>query len=152
MAPDRGAAYSGNGNLLVLSVPQARTHGIGISKSLRVERQGIPTITKVLISPTANDRQPWTKGLLHHIFRIADENGCVAQVGEPCDVLYIVSIAVGAQKGLALISLHWQAPNKVGHKDKRLPLQFRIFMIVIVHIPCLVSDDEIVVLDRKSVV
>src|SRR5712692_1501048 len=75
MSPDRGAANSGNGNLLVLPIPQARTHGIGISKSLRVERQGIPTIAKVLISPTANDRQPWTKGLLHHIFRIADENG-----------------------------------------------------------------------------
>src|SRR6266849_4862586 len=90
MAPDRGTAYSGNGNLLVLQVPQAGAHGSGISKSRRVERQGIPTIAKVLISPTANDRESWTKGLLHHIFRIADENGRVAQVGETCDVLYIV--------------------------------------------------------------
>src|SRR6266566_4537413 len=124
MASDRGATYSGNGNLLVLPVPQAGARGSRISKSGWVERLGIATIAKVLISPLANDGKTWTKGFLHDI----------------------VSVAVGAQKGLALISLDWQAPDKVGQKDKGLPLQFRVFMIVIVHIPGLVSDDEIVVL------
>src|SRR5437870_6968515 len=101
----------------------------------------------MLVGPLANDGQPWTKRFLHHIFRITDENGRITQVGETCDVLYIVSVAVGAQKGLALISLDWQAPHEVGQEYKGLPLQLGVFVIVVVDIPCLVSDE-----DRKSVV
>ena len=105
----------------------------------------------MLVGPLTNDWQPRTKGLLYHIFRITDENGRITHVGKAGDVFNVISVTVGAQKGLALIFFDRQAPNEVSHEDERLSLQLWIFMIVIVHIPCLVSYDEVIMFGLHQV-
>ena len=57
----------------------------------------------------------------------------------------VLGIAVGAEEGLALVVLHRQAADEVGQEHEGLALQLRVLVIVVVHVPGLVADHDVVV-------
>ena len=122
------------------------------AKRTRIEGQAIAAVAEVAVGPFADARQAGAERLLGHVLAVADEDGGIAQVRIARHMLDVVGIAVGAQRSLALVAwLHRKAADEVGEENIGLALELRVLVIVVVHVPGLVADHDVVVLGLDQV-
>ena len=125
----------------------ARAQQVDIGERFRIERQGIAAEGEIAPGPVADVGQAGAKGKIGRVLGIAHEDGAVADPRVACHVLDFFRIAVGAEEGLALVALlHRQATDEVGQEDEGLALELRVFVEVVVDLPGLITDDDVVVL------
>ncbi len=149
--PDRGAADGRDRNLLVLPVAEPGADRLGVGERRGVERQRVAAVGEVTVSPCSDAGQAWTERRLRHVLRIADEDGRVAHVGKALDVLDVVGVPVRAEEGFPLVVLHRQASHEVRQEDERLALELGVLVVIVVDLPRLVADHQIVVLALHQV-
>ena len=77
--------------------------------------------------------------------RRADEDGAVAHAGMALDVLDHLGIVVGREEGLVLATCgHRNVADEVGEPGEPGLLELGMLVPVMVDVPGLVSDDEVV--------
>ena len=76
---------------------------------------------------------------------VADEDGTVSDPREPLDVLDHLQVVVGSQVRLVLAAVgHREQAHEVGEPGVRASLQLGVLVPVVVDVPRLVADDEVV--------
>ena len=84
---------------------------------------------------------------------VADEDGPVAHAREARDVLDHLRVVVGGQERLVLAAVrHRQPADEVGQPDVGGLLLLRVLVQVVVELPRLVADPEVVLLVADEVV
>ena len=94
-----------------------------------------------------------TEPLGDDVVGVADEDGPIAHAREARDVLDHLLVVVGGQERLALAAVgHRQPADEVGQPDVRRALLLRVLVQVVVELPGLVADPEVVLLVADEVV
>jgi hypothetical protein len=147
-APDRDHA-----NLLARRVAQLCAQALSIGEGGRVEARDVAGEVIVLLGPVPDCREigPEVRG--DDVARVSDEDRPVADAREAGDVLDHLCVVVGRQVALMLAPVgHRQPADEVGQPDVGGALLLGIFMQVVVELPGLVPDPEVVLLLRGEVV
>ena len=107
----------------------------------------------VALGPVADRRQIAAKRVGHDVVGIADEDGAVADAAVALDLLDHLGVVVGGQEGLALAAIrHRQVADEVGHPDVGGALLLWVLVQVVVQLPGLVADPEVVLLLGDDIV
>ena len=107
----------------------------------------------MLADPVADQRQARAERVRDDVLRLADEDRPVADVREARDLLDHLGVVVRGQHGLALAALgHRQPADEVRQPAVRRALQLGVLVQVVVELPRLVSDPEVVLLGAGDVV
>ena len=89
----------------------------------------------------------------HDVLGVADEDGLIAHAREARDVLDHLLVVVAGQERLVVAAVgHRQPADEVGQPDVGRPLLLRVLVQVVVELPGLVADPEVVVLVAHEVV
>jgi hypothetical protein len=136
-------------DLLVVAVPEC----LAVAERCRVEPRHVAGEVVVLLGPFADQRQVGPERVRHDVVRIADEHGPVADAREARDVLDHLGVVVGGQERLVVAAVgHRQPPDEVGEPAVGRPLLLGVLVQVVVELPGLVPDPEVVVLVADDVV
>ena len=99
----------------------------------------------MLLGPCANGRQVRPEIVRHDVVRVAHEDRPVADPREARDLLDHLGVVVRGQVRLAVAAIgHRQPADEVRHPREGRPLELRVLVEVVVDIPSLVADDEVV--------
>ena len=101
--------------------------------------------------PFAHGGQILAERERNDVGRLADEDRPVAYAGMPLDMLDHLGIVVGRQERLVLAARrHRNESDEIGEPDQPRPLQLGMLVPVVIDVPGLVGDDEVVapLLDR----
>ena len=123
----------------------------GLDQRCRVEARDVAAERVVALGPIADVGQVGTEVVGHDVVGLADEDRAVADPREPLDVLDHLRVVVGREVRLALAAGgHRQPAHEVGQPGERGPLELGVLVQVVVHVPRLVADHEVVLalLDR----
>ena len=119
----------------------------------RVEAGHVAGEVEVAFGPVANHRQLRPEPLGDDVVGVAHEQRQVADLGVVGDVVDHVGVVVGGQEALALVCVaHRHEADEVGQPGERDALLARVLMQVVVELPCLVADPEVVALLAHDVV
>ena len=100
---------------------------------------------EVLGHPVAHRRQVLAERQRHDVLGRADEDGAVAHAGMALDVPDHLGVVVGGQEGLVLAARrHRHVADEVGEPGELGLLQLGMLVPVVVDVPGLVGDHEIV--------
>ena len=101
---------------------------------------------EVARDPVAHLRQVLAEAERHDVLGPADEDRAIAHAGMALDMLDHLGIVVGRQEGLALAARgHGHEADEVGEPGEARLLQLGMLMPVVVDVPGLVGDDQVVV-------
>ena len=107
----------------------------------------------MLLGPVADQGQVGPECVLDDVVEVADEHGAVTQSREAGDVLDHLGVVVGSQERLVVAAVrHRQPADEVREPDVRRALQLRVLVQVVVELPRLVADPEVVLLIPHQVV
>ena len=124
-----------------------------VAELARVEARDVAGEVVVLLGPVADQRQLGAERVRDDVVGVADEDGAVAHAREARDVLDHLGVVVGGQECLALAAVgHRQPADEVGQPDVGGALLLRVLVQVVVELPRLVADPEVVVLVADEVV
>ena len=143
---DARAADGDDADLLVRAVAELGAQRLPVGERRRVEACHVAGEVEVLLGPVADHRKLGTErsgtmssGLPTKIARSRTR-------GIARDVLDHLGVVVGRQERLALAAVgHRQPADEVGEPGVRGPLELRVLVQVVVELPCLVADPEVVV-------
>ena len=100
---------------------------------------------EMLGHPVAHRRQVLAERKRHDVLRGADEDRAVAHAGMALDMLDHLGVVVGRQEGLVLAARrHRHEADEVGEPGELRLLQLGMLVPVMVDVPGLVGDHEIV--------
>ena len=95
--------------------------------------------------PVPDGRQVPAEGVRHDVLVVPDEDGPVPDPRVAVDVLDHLGVVVGGQEGLPLPAVgHRQVADEVGEPHVLAPFQLRVLVPVVVDVPGLVADDQVV--------
>ena len=104
------------------------------------------------LGPVADRRQVRAEALGDDVVGVADEDRPVADAVVAGDVLDHLGVVVGGQEGLVVAAvLHRQPAHEVGEPDVGGALELRVLVQVVVELPGLVADPEVVLLGSDEV-
>ena len=107
----------------------------------------------MLLGPVADQRQVGTESVGDDVVCVADVERAVANAREARDVLDHLCVVVGRQERFALGAvLHRQPADEVGQPDVGGPLLLGVLVQVVVELPGLVADPEVVLVVADDVV
>ena len=107
----------------------------------------------MLLGPVADHRQVGPERVADDVVGVADEDRPVADARVARDVLDHLGVVVGGQEALVLAAVgHRQAADEVGQPHVGGPLLLGVLVQVVVELPRLVPDPEVVVLVAHDVV
>ena len=111
----------------------------------RVEAGHVAGEVVVLLGPVADPRQPGAEEVRDDVVCVADEDRPVADARVACDVLDHLGVVVGRQERLVLAAVgHRQPADEVGQPHVGRGLQLGVLVQVVVELPRLVPDPEVV--------
>ena len=149
MGPDPRPADGHDADALVVAVAELTA----VAQVARVEAGHVAGEVVVLLGPVADLRQVGAERVRDHVVGIAHEHRSVAHAREARDVLDHLGVVVGGQERLVLAAvLHRQPAHEVGQPHVRRALLLRVLVQVVVELPGLVADPEVVVLLAREVV
>ncbi len=110
-----------------------------------IEPGHVPAELVVLLGPLADRRQPRPECVGHDVLGITHEDRAVPDPREALHVLDHLLVVVGREEGLALAAVgHRQPAHEVGHPRERGPLELGVLVQVVIDVPRLVADHEVV--------
>ena len=119
----------------------------------RVEAGDVPGEVEVLARPVSDQRQLGPEAVVHDILEVPDEEGTVAQPRIAGDVLDHLGVVVGRHERLSFAAVgHRQPADEVRQPDVRRPLLLGVLVQVVVELPGLVPDPEVVLVVTDDVV
>ena len=152
--PDTGAADADDHDLLVRPEAELPTELLAtLHERRRVESGDVAAERVVQLGPVADRGQARPEVVGDDVVRLPDEDRPVADPREALDVLDHLGVVVGREERLALAAGgHRQPSDEVGHPGEGGPLQLRVLVQVVVDVPRLVADDEVVLAVLDDVV
>ncbi len=118
-----------------------------------VEAGDVAGEVEVPLGPVADHRQLGAEALGDDVLGVADEQREIAHVRMVRDVLHHVGVVVGGEEALAFVALvHRQEADEVRHPGERHALLARVLVQVVVELPRLVPDPQVVALLAHDVV
>ena len=146
---DARAADGDDAHLLVGLVAELGAEGLAVAEGGRVEPGDVAGEVEVLGGPVADERQVGAEGVGHDVAGVSDVDRPVAQARVPGDVLDHLRVVVSGEEGLAVAAVvHRQPPDEVGEPAVRGPLLLRVLVQVVVELPGLVADPQVVLIRR----
>ena len=125
----------------------------GVRGRARVRAERVAGEVEVLLDPGPDLRQALAEVVGDDIGGTADEQRAVAHAREAVDVLDHLRVVVGGQAGLVGAALgHRQPADEVGEEAVGGGLELRVLVQVVVELPRLVADPEVVGLLGRDVV
>ena len=108
--------------------------------------QHVAREVEVARDPVAHFRQVLAEAERHDVLGPADEDRAIAHAGMALDMLDHLGVVVGRQEGLALAARrHGHEAHEVGEPGELGLLELGMLMPVVVDVPGLVGDDQVVV-------
>ena len=149
---DARAADGDDADLLVLAIAELVPERGPVGELGGIETRDVAREAVVLLGPLADLRQVRSEPLGHDVLWVADEDGLIAQAREARDVLDHLLVVVAGQERLVLAAVrHRQPADEVGEPRVRRPLLLGVFVQVVVELPRLVADPEVVLLVADEV-
>jgi len=134
-------------------VPELRPQALAVAELGRIEAADVAGEVVVAVRPVGDGGQARTERVGHDVLAIADEDRPVAHAREALDLLDHLGVVVGGQEGLALAAVGERQPaDEVGQPHVRRALLLGVLMQVVVDLPPLVGDPQVVVLLAHDVV
>ncbi len=152
MSADTGVAGRDHADLLIGAVAQLGADRVPAGDAGRVEAGDVAGELVVLLDPVPDRRQPGTEAAVDHIIGVGDEHRAVAQAGEPRDLLHHLRVVIRGHGRFPSAAVgHRQPADEIGQPGIRCPLQLRVLVQEVVHIPGLIADPQVVVLGGDQV-
>ena len=134
-------------------VPELRPQALAVGDLSRVEPGDVAGEVVVRLGPFPDRRQPGAEGVRDDVVGLADEDRPVADRRPARDVLDHLGVVVRGQVRLALAAVgHRQPADEVGQPHVGGGLELRVLVQVVVELPRLVADPEVVRLVADDVV
>ena len=153
MAADARAADGDDADLLVRGIAELGTKRLAVGEVSGVEAGRVAREVVVLLGPVADQRQAGTESVGDDVVGVADVERAVAEAREALDVLDHLRVVVRGQERLMLGAvLHRQPADEVGQPHVRGLLLLGVLVQVVVELPRLVADPEVVVVVADDVV
>ena len=109
--------------------------------------ENITAEVEVFRNPVSHRRQVLTEAHGHDVFRVTHENRAIAQSGLAFHMLDHLGVVIRGQERLVVTAIvHGHPPHEIRKPGDLRFFQLRVFMPVMIHVPGLVRDDEIVML------
>ena len=145
MHADPGSANRHDADLLVGTVPEGFPDRRAVRKRGRVEARHVAGEIEVLLGPFANDGQIGAEALRHDVIGISDEDGSIAYAWIAVDVLDHLRVVIRRQCRLFVTTIrHGKPANEVRQPRIRRSLLLGILMEVVIDLPGLVADPQVV--------
>ena len=150
---DARPADGDDAHALVIAVAELGAQPAALAEVGGIEAGDVAGEVEVAFGPIADHRQLRPEPLGHDVLRVADEQRQVAHVRVIGDVVDHVAVLVGGQEALVLAAvLHRQEADEVGQPRERHALLARVLVQVVVELPRLVADPQVVALIADDVV
>ena len=118
-----------------------------------VEAGDVAGEVEVLLGPVPDRRQIGAEGVRHDVVGAAHVDGAVAEPWVPGDVLDHLGVVVSGEERLAVLAIgHREPADEVGEPAVGRPLLLGVLVEVVVELPGLVADPQVVVLVADEVV
>ena len=119
----------------------------------RVEAGHVAGEVEVLLGPVADRRKVGAEALRNDVVGVADEQRPVPKAPVPSDVLDHLGVVVGREIGLVRAAvLHRQPADEVREPHVCRPLLLGVLVQVVVELPGLIADPEVVLVRLDEVV
>ena len=138
---DARAAHRDDADLLVGSVAELGPQPLAVAQLGAVEAAHVAGEVVVALGPVADPGQPGPEAVRHHVVGVADEQGAVADARVALDLLDHLGVVVGGERRLVLDG---EPADEVGQPDVRGALELGVLVQVVVELPRLVADPEVV--------
>ena len=150
---DAGAADGDDAHALVVAVAELGAQLGAIAEVGGVEAGDVAGEVEVAFGPVADHRQLRAEALGDDVIGVADEQRQVADLGVLGDVVDHVGVVVGGQEAFPRVAVaHRQEADEVGQPRERHALLARVLVQVVVELPRLVADPQVVALLAHDVV
>ena len=144
-AADARAADGDEAHALARRVAELGAQRGEVRGRARLRAERVAREVEVLLDPGPDRWQPLAEVVGDDVGRTADEERAVAHAREAVDVLDHLRVVVGGQAGLVGAALgHRQPADEVGEEAVGRGLELRVLMQVVVELPRLVADPEVV--------
>ena len=150
---DTRASDRDDAHLLVGPVAQLGPKRCAVREDRRVEPRDVAGEVVVGFRPRADQREVGAERVGDDVVRVADEDRAVAHSREPRDVLDHLGVVVGRHERLPLVAVRHREPaDEVGQPDVGGALLLGVLVEVVVDLPRLVADPEVVLVVAHDVV
>ena len=140
-------------HLLGVPVAELGTQPLPVSELAGVEARDVPGKGEVLLGPVPDQRELGAERIGDDVVGVSDEDRPIADARKAGDVLDHLGVVIGREKGLVLPAVrHRQPTDEVGEPDVRRALLLRVLVQVVVELPRLVPDPEVVLLLAYEIV
>ena len=134
-------------------VPELVPQRLPVGELRRVEAGHVAGEVEVLLGPVADRREVGAEAVRNDVVGVADEQRPVAHAPVPSDVLDHLGVVVGCQVGLVRAAiLHRQPADEVCEPHVCRSLLLGVLVQVVVELPRLIADPEVVLLRLDEVV
>src|SRR5437870_4449212 len=140
------AADGGDADDVIVPVAEPAAQLAAIEDRLVVQSEDVAACELVMsLGPCSHLRQPRSKCAGNDIFGPPDEDGPVTQSWKALDLLDHLCVVVGSQRNVAFAKgRHRQPTNEVRQPDMSSLFQLGVLVQVIVDLPRLIADPEVV--------
>ena len=139
--------------MLVVCVAQLGAQLGAITQVRGVKARHVADEVIVVFGPVADHRQPGAEALGDDVIGVAHEQREVADLGVLGDVVDPLGVEVGGQEAFPRVpSLHRQEADEVAQPHVRRPLLPGVLMQVVVELPCLIADPQVIAILAHDVV
>jgi hypothetical protein len=153
MPADTGAAHGDDADLVVVPVAELMAQRLAVGDLGGFEAGHVAGEAVMLACPVADQGERGSERVGDDVVGVADEDRVVADSGVAGDMLDHLRVVVGGQERLVLAAVgHGQPADEVGQPDVGGPLLLGVLVQVVVQLPGLVPDPEVVVLVAHQVV
>ena len=150
---DAGAADGHDADLLLVCVAQLGAQLGAIAQVRGIKAGDVAGEVIVALGPVADHRQPGPEALGDDVIGVAHEQREVADLGVLGDVFDPLGVEVGGQETFPRVpTVHRQEPDEIAQPHVRHPLLAGVLVQVVVELPCLVADPEVIALLAHDVV
>ena len=145
MSANPGAANSDNADLFVVPIAQLMPQPCAVGEISRIEPGDVAGERVMLPRPIPDQRQFRPERIRNDVGLIADEDRPITQPREPGNVLDHLRVVIGGQERLMITAIrHRQPADEVGHPHVRGAFLLRILMQVVIQLPGLITDPQVV--------
>ena len=148
-----GPADGHENHPLVVPVAELVAKGLAVTEGRRVEVERVAGEPEVLPRPRAHVREIGPELAIEHVGLVADHDRQIAHVGmvaQVVDVLGVLLPAADELRGGPVVP-HRKDADEVGEEDVRRPLELGVLVEVVVEVPALVTDPQVVGLSLHDV-
>ena len=145
-AADARSAHRHHAHLLGRRVAELRAQPLAVGELGRVEARDVAGEVEVLPGPVGDRRQVGPERVGDDVLQVADEDRAVAHPRVARDVLDHLGVVVGGEHRLVLAAVgHRQPADEVGQPRVGGALLLGVLVQVVVDLPALVGDPQVVV-------